>query len=385
MKKSYKGEKTMKLTSHERIMRIFKNQEIDRPALKLWGANLNLDRLLHPSYAPVANLAKESSDLFVGGGFKFNIHAGANIDKYAERYTKPTADPDWNESYTVFHTPKGDLHMMKRVSTKGEPGYIMEHMIKEPEDIEKLLSMEYSPFSLDRSAYDSAVAKVGDRGIAMIGLAHAAYAVQELLGSENLAYFSIDERDILHDLIKIYADRLLSHTKSILDLGIKEPVFSWVGPELYLPPLMGGADFEEFVHDMDKPIGDAIHNAGGYVWVHSHGKVANFIESFIDMGVDVLNPLEPPKNGDIDMNDIIARFGNRIGWEGNIEIQEILTSSKERIASLIDECVEAGKRSGRFILCPSAGYMEYPQPTEKYIDNLMFYLRYGLEAVERCR
>ena len=148
---------------------------------------------------------------------------------------------------------------------------------------------------------------------------------------------------------------------------------------------MRPADFGEFVHDMDKPIGDAIHNAGGHVWVHSHGKVADFIDSFIDMGVDVLNPLEPPKNGDIDMNDIIARYGNRIGWEGNIEIQEILLSSRERLRNLIDECVEAGWKSGRFVLCPSAGYMEYPQPTEHYIDNLLFYLRYGLEAVERCR
>ena len=85
------------------------------------------------------------------------------------------------------------------------------------------------------------------------------------------------------------------------------------------------------------------------------------------------------------MNNIIARYGNRIGWEGNIEIQDILLSSKEHLRTLIDECVNAGNKSGRFILCPSAGYMEYPQPTEHYISNLMFYLRYGLEAVERCR
>jgi uroporphyrinogen-III decarboxylase len=258
-------------------------------------------------------------------------------------------------------------------------------MIKEPEDIDKLLSMEYEPFSLNRRAYDEAVARVGDRGVAMIGFGHAGFTVQDLMGSETLAYFSIDERERLQHLIQVYADRLLAHTKAILDLGIKEPVFSWVGPEVFLPPLMGTADFKEFVHDMDKPICDAIHNAGGYVWVHSHGKVAKFIDSFIDMGVDVLNPLEPPKNGDIDMNEIIRQYGNRIGWEGNIEIQDILLSSKEHLRQLIDACVEAGNKSGRFILCPSAGYMEYPQPTEHYIENLMFYLQYGLEAVERCR
>ena len=376
----------MKLTSHERIMRIFQGKEIDRPALKLWGAGIDTYDLLHPAYKPIAELAARSTDLFGGGtGFGFNIYAGQYIDRYAEIYETESDHPDWRNRHTVYHTPKGDLHMVKRISLKKEPGFIIEHMVKEPEDIDKLLSMEYAPFPLNRDRYDRSVAQMGERGVVMIGLGHAAYAVQTLLGSETLAYFSIDERERLSLLIRCYADRLLAHTKAILDLGIKEPVFSWVGPEVYLPPLMGVADFEEFVHDMDKPICDAIHNAGGYVWVHSHGMVARFIDCFIDMGVDVLNPLEPPKNGDIDMNAIIAQYGNRIGWEGNIEIQEILLSDRERLRDLIDACVEAGHKSGRFILCPSAGYMEYPQPTEHYIDNLMFYLQYGLEAVERCR
>lgn len=374
----------MKLTSRERIERVFQNKEIDRPVFKLWGAGLNTEWALHPAYLPVNRLAAETTDLFGGAGFPFNIHAGQEISRYAEYYTTEADHPDWRYNHTVFHTPKGDLHMIDRVSTKGDPGFIIEYMIKEPEDIDKLLSMDYTPYPLERTGYDAAVAQMGDRGVVMVGLDHAAYAVQRLMGSETLAYFSVDERESLRHLIEVYAGRLLDYTKAILDLGI-HGIFSWVGPELYLPPLMRPADFGEFVHDMDKPIGDAIHNAGGHVWVHSHGKVADFIDSFIDMGVDVLNPLEPPKNGDIDMNDIIARYGNRIGWEGNIEIQEILLSSRERLRYLIDECVEAGWKSGRFVLCPSAGYMEYPQPTEHYIDNLLFYLRYGLEAVERCR
>ena len=375
----------MRLTSKERLMRIFRNQEVDRPALKLWGAGLNPEPVLHPAYLPVNRLAAETTDLFGGAYFPFNIHAGINVHKYAESYTTKTPNPDWVNQHTVLHTPKGDLHMVEQVSLKGEPSYVIEHFVKEPEDIDSLLSMEYTPYTLDRAAYDRAVAEMGDRGIVTINLDHAGFAAQVMMGSETLAYFSLEEREKVRELVGVYADRILQQTKAILDLGIDSGVFSWVGPEVYLPPLMSPADFHEFVHDMDKPIGDLIHNAGGYVWVHSHGKVANFIDSFIDMGVDVLNPLEPPKNGDIHMEEIIAKYGNRIGWEGNIEIQEILQSSRDRLQELIDACVEAGSKSGRFILCPSAGHMEYPNPSEAYIDNLMFYLRYGLEAVERCR
>lgn len=375
----------MQLTSRERLMRIFRNEEIDRPSLKLWGAGIDTEYCIHPAYLPVNRLAAEKTDLFGNVSFPIDVCCGANTAQYRESWSTDTDQPDWYDHHTVFHTPKGDLHSIQRCSRRGDPSYAIEHMIKEEEDIDKILSMEYKPYSFDRSGWDAANVQMGDRGIVPVNLPHAAYAAQVLCGSETLAFLAMDAEERLTEMIRIFRDRILDHAKAILDLGICEPIFSWVGPELFLPPLMRPCDFRAFVRDFDRPICDLVHNAGGHVWVHSHGKVANFIDDFIDMGVDVLNPLEPPKNGDIDMNDIVARYGNRIGWEGNIEIQEILLSSKERIAALIDECVAAGAKSGRFILCPSAGYMEYPRPTDMYIDNLLFYLNYGHEVVEKYR
>ena len=58
---------------------------------------------------------------------------------------------------------------------------------------------------------------------------------------------------------------------------------------------MSPRDFDDIVYTPDKKLCDLIHNHGGYVWVHSHGKVVSFMDAFIDMGVDVLNPPEPPK------------------------------------------------------------------------------------------
>ncbi|MGI6202524.1 MAG: uroporphyrinogen decarboxylase family protein [Eubacteriales bacterium] len=373
----------MKLTSRERIMRIFQNKEIDRPGFKLWGANLG-DYLLHPAYRPVRDLAIEKTDLFIGYGAPFHIYCGQRWQEQVEVYDKDTEHPTWKERHVIFHTPKGDLHSVDRISTVGEPSYTVEYMIKEPEDIDKLLSMEYEPFEFDLEGFFERQAEVGDRGVVLFGLDHAAYALQRLTGSETLAYFTVDCRDKVHEAISVFSARIREHLKKVLSAGVTGP-FEWVGPELFIPPLLSPQDFMDFVYRYDKPLCDDIHNAGGYVWVHCHGKVANFIEHFINMGVDILNPLEPPKNGDIDLEAAIAKYQNRIGWEGNIEIQEILQASPERLKELIEKCVDAGSKSGRFILCPSAGYMEYPFPDERYISNLLLYLEYGYECVERCR
>jgi len=243
------------------------------------------------------------------------------------------------------------------------------------------LSIPYEPFPFQIDEYAQKQAKLGDRGVVIFTVEHAGYALQRLIGSENMAYFSIDCRDEVQEVISVFSGRIRELVQSALAVGIKGP-FGWVGPELFIPPLMSPRDFEDFVFRWDKPLCDDIHNGGGYVWVHCHGKVANFIERFIDMGVDVLNPLEPPKNGDVHLETVIEKFGNRIGWEGNIEMQDLIESEPERLKELIRTCVAAGRKSGRFILCPSSGYMEYPFPSKRYISNLLLYLEYGLKCVE---
>ena len=359
----------MKLTSHERIMRIFRNEEIDRPALKLWGFDPN-QKMINPMYQPVYEAAQKT-DLFLTVGCDMNMYCGKKYEReLIEHEYRETDQPIWRDLHTTYHTPKGDLHGVKRFSTIGEPAYNIEYMVKEPEDLDKLLSLpyeqdEYSPaLLLEKQAY------IGERGIVMATLDHAGYMVQRMMGSENMAYFSVDCREKVEELISIYSKRVVNCAKAVLSAGVKAP-FAWVGPELLTPPLLSPKDFEDFVFNYDKPICDVIHNAGSYVWVHCHGKVANLVGRYIEMGVDILNPLEPPKNGDINLKQIIAQYGNRIGWEGNIEMQDMIQASSEHLRDLIDACVEAGNESGRFILCPSSGFMEYPRPSKAYIDNLL--------------
>lgn len=376
----------MKLTSRERITRIFERKEIDRPAIKLWGAKLYSENAsyLHSDYEPVAKLASEKTDLFLEASSEFDFYGGMRLDEFSEVYWEDTKNPTQKDIHTILHTPKGDLHMCKRHSLIGEPGLRTEHFIKEPEDIEKILSLPYEPYPINTKRFYETEAMLGDRGVTMFSLDNVGYTLCKLLGSEGLAYFSVDYREELSHLAEVYASRLYDHVKAVLSAGIQAP-FHWVGPEVLIPPLMTPNDFEEFCFNVDKPLCDLIHDHGGHVWVHSHGKVANFIERFIDMGVDVLNPLEPLPNGDVHLGKMIEKYGNRIGWEGNVEIQEILLSSSERVRELIDECVSLGWESGRFILCPSAGYQEYVNPTKQYIENLLTYLQYGYEAVESCR
>lgn len=371
------------MNGRERLMRIFQGKDVDRPALKLWGLEVDQE-MLHPSYKPVYDLAMEVSDIMAGASSRFDILLGQNAanKEFVSVEDKPLPGGNWIDRYTYMYLNGKKLRSIYRYSTKGEPGYEMEYPVKEPDDLTALLNAEYLPFPVDMTSYNEAMQKVGDKGIAVFYVDHAAYAVSRIMGSERFALMCIDERDLIKEAVNIFASRIRDHVKAVLDTGTA-PVFGWVGPELCIPPLVRMNEFEELVFDVDKELCDMIHNSGGYVWVHCHGRVKNVIKKFMDMGVDVLNPLEPAPLGDISIKEAVEIVGSGMGLEGNIEISSLLLDKPERIKELIYSAVSEGKETNRFILCPSAGYMEYVNPSPQYIDNLLLYLKYGLECILR--
>ena len=133
----------------------------------------------------------------------------------------------------------------------------------------------------------------------------------------------------------------------------------------------------------EKKICELIKDNNGYIWMHCHGKVGRLLKRFADMGVDVVNPIEPPPMGDVTLAEAVERVGGRMGLEGNIEIGDIMTEEPDALRAMIERAVGEGAAGGRFILCASAGYMEVPNPPKRYIDNLHTYLDYGYELVTR--
>lgn len=364
------------MTGKERLTRVFQGKAVDRPSLKLWG--LSIDQpMLAPAYKPVYDLGLELTDIVEQARSPFNILFGSSNEHLMSYEDKPITGSHWIDRYEYIKLPDRTLRSIKRYSSIGEPGYTMEYMLKSSSDIKALLKLPYENYSIDLGTYQAKLNKVGNRGIVYYSLDHGAYALIRNMGSELFGLMTIDDRDLLKEAILIFRNRILEQTKAVLSMGAI-PFFGWVGPELCIPPLAGMNDFKDFVFDMDKEICDTIHNGGGYVWLHCHGSVKKLLKPFVDMGVDVLNPIEPPPQGNVTLTEAIEIVGDKMGLEGNIEISSLLLSqSEEDVKKIVYEAVLEGKKSSRFILCPSTSYMEYPRPSEQFIKNLLAYLEYG--------
>ena len=369
------------MTRRERLLAVFRGEPVDRTPVKLWSAVPD-QGFLHPAYEQVHRLAVERTDLMDGSGSPFDLYCGRHRQDFFKSHEVPTESEAWVEVVTTVETPGGPLRDVFTRSTCGQPGYQAEHLLKEPEDIKTLLSLPYEPYPFSPDTFMDRERRMGDAGIVIYGLDHAMYGLQRVIGSENFALWSRDHPGLLAEAVELFAQRIQDHAKAALAGGLGH-VFGWVGPELCVPPLMSPLDFEELVTAFDKPLCDLIHDGGGAVWVHSHGKMGPVLERFVHMGADVLNPIEPPPMGDMTIEEAFTVVGDRMGLEGNLEAHELMTASLDELGARIHEAVSAGSRDKRrHILCSSSGYMEDPNPSETLIRNEIFYIEEGIRAAE---
>jgi hypothetical protein len=238
-----------------------------------------------------------------------------------------------------------------------------------------------NPFAFDARGYHEADACVGDAGMAMFGLDHAMYALQRLIGSENFAVWSLAEDDLMLEAMHVFSDRIRGHVRAAISAGLGSAVFGWVGPELCIPPLMSPEAFDRYVGALDKPLIEMIHDAGGKIWVHCHGKMRPVIGRFVDMGVDVLNPIEPPPMGDVTMAEAFEIVADRMGLEGGIETHDFMTAPQSRIHEMLHAVLDSG-RGRRLILCPSSGYTESVFPSELEIKNWLYFIDEAVRHAE---
>ena len=283
-------------------------------------------------------------------GFFYTEHP----DVQYHEYTRPSGHAGYEEHVQELTVPAGRLEGVEWRSPVGLPSYQKQYMVREPADAEILLSIPYVPARPDPTPYFDKVRETGDDGVVLVGMVDVVYNVHRLVGSEPLALWSVDHRDLVHAMLEFFCRRQVDVVTYCLSLGMG-PSFGWVGPEVCVPPLMGPRDFDEFVVPYDRRLTDAIHESDGIVWVHSHGHMDDVLEGFVEAGVDCLQPLEPPPYGDLVLADAKRRVGGRLCLEGNLECHDFDTLCADAMRDRVRQIMRDAAPGGGFILACASG------------------------------
>jgi hypothetical protein len=272
------------MTSRERLRCLYFHEEMDRPAaiIRWWGFRDD------PSYARLFALMTTRTDWVEPWGGLLRRH-----------------DP------AIPWAPRG--------GTQGGRSY----PLQDAEDAERYLALPLPEIGGEVADYFQLRDRVGDRGIVLVCLGNnPGGQVAELFGSEGFALMSVLERELLHRLMA----RELTVTLRLLDFLLVQgigPYFNIFGQEMIAPPLHSRADFFEFNVQYDRPIADRIHEAGGRLNVHCHGRLKAVLDGFPALGADVLHCFEAPPMGDVTPAEAKAALRGRVALEGNLQIADM--------------------------------------------------------------
>jgi uroporphyrinogen decarboxylase len=92
-------------------------------------------------------------------------------------------------------------------------------------------------------------------------------------------------------------------------------------------------------------------NSDVVIWYHSDGDIEPIIPDLIEIGVEVLNPIQPES---MDPARIKARYGDRLAFWGTVSIQQTMPfGSPEDVRAEVKKRIETVGQGGGFVLAPS--------------------------------
>ena len=114
-------------------------------------------------------------------------------------------------------------------------------------------------------------------------------------------------------------------------------------------PFFSNEIFEKFFKPYYKEIIDTVHENGMQFWLHACGNIEPFIPHFIDVGVDVLHPIQKYA---LDETEIVKKYGGKICFWAGFDVQQIIPyGTADDVKKEVKHLIETYNRpDGRLIL-----------------------------------
>jgi len=119
-------------------------------------------------------------------------------------------------------------------------------------------------------------------------------------------------------------------------------------------PLISPRLYRRLIKPRHKELYDFIHSrTEAKIMHHTCGSVFPFVQDLIDVGVDILNPIQTSARG-MDPAALKREFGEQLVFHGGIDVQQILPfATPERVREEVKRIVATLGQGGGYILAPS--------------------------------
>lgn len=209
---------------------------------------------------------------------------------------------------------------------------------------------------------------------------HAISARSPLLGMFEAAQRVRGMQQFLMDMVldKKFAIALISRLTEI-HMAFWDVYLDVVGPYVDMvemsddygaqaAPLISPGLFDEILAPSRRELHDFIRSKAPHVkiFLHTDGSVIRLIPALIEIGVDVLNPIEPDAAGN-DALTLKQTFGSELVFHGHLDVKTAMRGSLEDVRAEVRRIVDVMADGGGFIMAPT-NHLQPDIPVENIIE-----------------
>jgi hypothetical protein len=369
------------MTSKQRLECAWAFREPDRVPIELTLSHMLRDR---PRAQRIREFVEKEADNFCGVPAVDWGFYGLPFERTVEVIEEVPGR--FARKRTTIKTAAGEFHSITRHSAEVlDPGdyYWERRFINTKEDLLRIAGATRAPLTVQADEYFAARTRHGERGLELSGLSHPLGRLVREADAAAVYGWMAEDPALIHDFLQPFYDQQVAAVRAAGKAGMR-PNFITHAYEMLLPPWMGPRMFDEFVAPYDTRLHAEIHRIGGRVRVHCHGACARFLERFIAVGVDSVEPLEPPPYGDADLAEVKRRFGGRLLLSGNIPSQEFHRTTPAAVRNAVRRAIAAAAPGGGFTLrLTGSGFGPWdfigPEQEARVTENVEAYIDAALE------
>ncbi len=375
-----------KYSPRERVWRILDHQEADRVPAELGGCMSFITKQAYFKLKHYLNLPTHFFEIdYWPSGASYNpwwlppideaIYRHYRIDfrPVSLRLTRPFVPkklfPD--NSYIDelgFHRKAGETYVEFASPAPLESAEDVDEILHDPywPDPEKDFSadgLEKKAKRMDDAGFAACVVNVGGSGIFENSWLRRGFnkLIEDMYLRPKIAEAVLDT--VTEQILKSYGmilDEVGDYVTMVAtgdDLGAQTTAL--IRPEIY----------KKFVKPRHKKLFDLIHSkTKAKLYYHSCGNMEIFIPDLVEIGVEVLNPIQP-ECPDMDLAVLKEKYGDKLTFCGGIGSQSILPrGTAEDVENEVKRAIKAGASGGGYIVAP--GHMIQPDVPPWNIDAL---------------
>jgi len=209
------------------------------------------------------------------------------------------------------------------------------------------------------------------------------------LGIFDLAQRLRGMQQFLMDLLidKPFALALIHKLKEV-QMGFYEAFLAAVGPYVDVVetgddygaqngPLISPATFREMIAPARRELNQWIKSKApsAKIFLHSDGAIFKLIPTFIEIGVDILNPVEPDVPGN-SPEALKSTFGSELVFHGHLDSKRALRGSFDDVRTEVRRLFDGMGPGGGFIMAPT-NHVQVDVPPDNIVELYRYAQEYG--------